>query len=160
MNLPLKLPDPVAYAVLLTAQTAAASILFSMVFPIFHRVVTHLGERQLLDFSDQVPIVVTAALLHCCYWARLKWVPVTPPFHSSFVAHLCFFASRVGLFFGGAFFSAIFFRHLPELDAFPSFGQAVIKFLYVAWTLFGLFCYSLELDRLGKAIEEPFQSTD
>jgi hypothetical protein len=102
-----------------------------------------------------LPLVASAALLHCCYWSRLKWVPVTPPFHSSFVAHLLFFASRVCFFFGGALFSAIFFRHIPELDAFQPFGEAVVKILYVAGTLFGLFCYSLELDRLGKAIEEP-----
>ena len=81
-------------------------------------------------------------------------MPVTPPFHSVFVAHLLFFASRVSFFFGGALFSAIFFRHLPELDVFPPLGQAVVKLLYVAGVLFGLFCYSLELDRLGKAIED------
>ena len=154
MNVLLRLPDGVAYAVLLTAQTAAATFLFWMVFPIFHSIVTHLGERQVLDFSEQIAIVAGAALLHCCYWTRLKWVPVTPPFHSSFVAHLCFFASRISFFFGSALFSIIFFRHLPELDALPTFGQAVVKTLYIAGTLFGLFCYSLELDRLGKAIEE------
>ncbi|WP_261322838.1 hypothetical protein [Rhizobium leguminosarum] len=121
--------------------------------PIFHGLVTNLGERQTLDLSDQVGIVVSAALLHCCYWTRLKWVPVTRPFHSVFVAHLLFFASRVSFFFGGALFSAIFFRHLPELDAFPPFAQAFVKSVYVAATLFGLFCYSLELDRFGKAIE-------
>ncbi|MBY5817678.1 hypothetical protein HFN60_18845 [Rhizobium leguminosarum] len=118
---------------LLAAQTAAALILFWIVFPIFHGLVTNLGERQALDLSDQVGIVASAALLHCCYWTRLKWVPVTPPFHSVFVAHLLF-ASRVSFFFGGALFSAIFFRHLPELDAFPPLAQA--------------------FDRFGKAIED------
>jgi hypothetical protein len=142
------------YAVLLAAQTVAASIVFWMVFPIFYSLVTHLGERQKLDFSEQVAIVGSAAVLHCFYWSRLKWVPVVPPFHSVFVAHLLFFASRVSFFFGGAFFSTIFFRHLPELDVFPPFGQALVKVLYVAAVLFGLFCYSLELDRLGKSVEE------
>jgi hypothetical protein len=142
------------YTVLLAAQTAAAAILFWMVFPIFYSLVTHLGERQTLDFSRQVAIVGSAALLHCFYWTRLRWVTVAPPFHSVFVAHLLFFASRVSFFFGGALFSAIFFRHLPELDVFPPLGQAVVKTLYVAGVLFGLFCYSLELDRLGKAVEE------
>jgi hypothetical protein len=149
-----RLPGGIAYAVLLTGQTAAASFLFWMVFPIFHSLVTHLGERQVLDFSEQIAIVAGAALLHCCYWTRLKWVPITAPFHSGFVAHLCFFASRVSFFFAGALFSAIFFRHLPELDALPTFGQAAVKTLYIAGILFGLFCYSLELDRLGKAIDE------
>lgn len=145
---------PWIYTGLLAAQTAAASVLFWMVFPIFHGLVTHLGERQMLDLSDQIAIIASAGLLHGCYWTRLRWIPVTSPFHSVFVAHLLFFASRVSFFFGGALFSAIFFRHLPELDVFPPFAQAFVKILYVAVTLFGLFCYSLELDRLGKVIEE------
>ncbi|MGZ2383955.1 hypothetical protein [Rhizobium leguminosarum] len=99
-------------------------------------------------------VVVSAALLHCFYWIRLKWVPVTSPFHNVFVAHLLFFASRVSFFFGGALFSAIFFRHLPELDALPPFAQACVKSVYVAATLFGLFCYSLELARFGQAVED------
>ncbi|MGX9992586.1 hypothetical protein ACS4RR_026210 (plasmid) [Rhizobium sp. Z1P35] len=146
--------EPWIYVGLLAAQTAAALILFWIVFPIFHGLVTNLGERQALDLSDQVGIVASAALLHCCYWTRLKWVPVTSPFHSVFVAHLLFFASRVSFFFGGALFSAIFFRHLPELDAFPPLAQAFVKSLYFAATLFGLFCYSLELDRFGRAVED------
>lgn len=62
------------YASLLAAQSAAALILFWMVFPIFYSLVTHLGERQMLDLSGQVAIVASAALLHGCYWTRLKWV--------------------------------------------------------------------------------------
>src|SRR5688572_10738522 len=47
-----ELSAPWVYAVLLAAQTAAAFILFWMVFPIFHSLVTHLGERQTLDVSE------------------------------------------------------------------------------------------------------------
>ncbi|MCW1411895.1 hypothetical protein OLZ32_27125 [Rhizobium sp. 1AS11] len=144
---------PWIYLGLLAAQTAAALTLFWIVFPIFHGLITHLGSAM-LALSDQGGIVASAALLHCCYWTRLKWVPVTRPFHSVFVAHLLFFASRVSFFFGGALFSAIFFRHLPELDAFPPLAQTFVKSLYVTATLFGLFCSLLELDRVGKAMED------
>ncbi|NKM85370.1 hypothetical protein GFL54_13930 [Rhizobium laguerreae] len=41
---------------LLAAQTTAALTLFWIVFPIFRGLVTHLGERQMLDLSDQVGI--------------------------------------------------------------------------------------------------------
>ena len=155
----MRIPNGIAYAVLLAAQTASASFLFVMVFPIFHQMVTHLGERLALDFSQQMSIIVVAGLLHCFYWSRLKWVQVTPPFHSDFVAHVCFFAARVSFFFAGALFSAIFFRHLPELDDLPTFGQIAVKATYVVGSLFGVFCYSLELDRLGKAIEESPQKS-
>jgi hypothetical protein len=71
------------------------------------------------------------------------------------VVHLVLFASRVSFFFGGAFFSAVFFDHLPELEVLPPLGQIIIKALYLAVVLFGLFCYSLELKRLGNAITNP-----
>jgi uncharacterized membrane protein YhhN len=64
------------------------------------------------------------------------------------------FASRASFFFGGALFSAIFFRHIPQLDALPPLGQAIAKTLGVAALLFALFCYSLELERLGRSMEE------
>lgn len=149
-----RVPTLWIYVGFLATQTAAASVLFWIIFPIFHGFITHPGERQALNLSDQVGIVASAALLHCCYWTRLKRVPVTPPFQSVFVAHLFFFASRVSFFFGGALFSAIFFRHLPQLDAFPPIAQTLVKSLYLAGALFGLFCYSLELDRFGKAVED------
>jgi uncharacterized membrane protein YhhN len=76
-----------------------------------------------------------------------------------FIAHPVFFAARVSFLFGGAFFSAISFRHLPELGSLPPFGEALIRAVSIVAILFGLFCYSLELDRLGKAIEEPAPTT-
>ncbi|WP_426129492.1 hypothetical protein [Pararhizobium sp. PWRC1-1] len=148
-----------AYATLLAGQTAAASALFVIVFPLFRQVVTHLGERQELDFSQQVLIIIFASVLHGLYWVRFKWVAVVAPFHNIFAAHLCSFASRVSFFFGGALFSVLFFRHLPEIDALMPVGQTFIRTVYVLMVLFGLFCYSQELDRLAKAIEDPTSST-
>ncbi|WP_426240281.1 hypothetical protein [Pararhizobium sp. DWP1-1-3] len=144
-----------AYATLLAGQTAAAAALFVIVFPLFRQIVTHLGERQELSLSQQALIMTIAAVLHVLYWARLKWVAVVAPFHNVFAAHLCSFASRVSFFFGGALFSALFFRHLPEIDALLPVGQTLIRTVYVLVVLFGLFCYSQELDRLAKALEDP-----
>jgi hypothetical protein len=55
------------------------------------------------------------------------WVAVAAPFQNRFVVHLVLFASRVSFFFGGAFFSAVFFDHLPELEVLPPLGRIVIK---------------------------------
>lgn len=141
------------YAVLLAGQTIAAAALFMRVFPIFQNVLTHLGERQTLDAADQISITAVAVILHCCYWIRLRWVKVIAPFKGALISHLCMFVGRLSFLFGGALFSAVFFRHVPELDVLPTFGQSAVKLSYIALILFGLFCYSLELDRLGKAFE-------
>ncbi|WP_276122077.1 hypothetical protein [Pararhizobium qamdonense] len=152
-------PSGLAYAGLVIGQTVAAMALFWIVFPLFHQIITHLGEQQELRLSQQIAIICSAALLHACYWTRLNLVPVVAPFHNVFVAHVCSFASRVSFFFGGALFSALFFRHVPELDALPSFERIALGAFEILLVLFALFCYSQELERLAKAIEEPRDPT-
>ncbi|MBY3027084.1 hypothetical protein [Rhizobium leguminosarum] len=141
------------YALLLAGQTVAASVLLLILFPIFQSVVTHLGKQQSISATDQVSITAVAVVLHCCYWTRLATVSVTVPFKNTLMSHLCIFVGRLSFLFGGALFSAIFFRHVPELDVLPTIGQSAVRVSYTALTLFGLFCYSLELDRLGRAFE-------
>jgi hypothetical protein len=48
-----------------------------------------------------------------------------------------------------------FLQAPPELNVFPPFGQIAIKALFLAAVLLGLFCYSLELERLGRAFDDP-----
>jgi hypothetical protein len=143
------------YGLLLAAQTAAASALFWIVFPWFRQVITHIGEQHQLKLSQHIAIMTFAALLHGFYWTRLRWVSVIVPFQNVFLAHLCAFWSRVSFFFGGALFSTLFFRHLPELEALPSLGRSALGVLEITTVLFALFCYSQELDRLARALEKP-----
>lgn len=144
----------IAYALLLSGQTIAASALFWILFPVFHQIVTNLGERQEMSSSQQAAALGSAAFLHLCYWVRLRWVPVVAPFHSVFFGHVCAFASRVSFFFGGALFSVLFFRHVPSLETLPPFSVTIWSAVEVGVMLFGLYCYSRELDRLAIAIED------
>ncbi len=76
------------------------------------------------------------------------------PVRNAFIGHLLLFAARASFFFGSALFSAIFFRHLPQLDALPPLGQGVAKAVVFMTVLFSLFCYSLEVERLGREVEQ------
>ena len=113
-----------------------------------------LGERLEVSTSVEAQIILGTLVLHFAYWARYRWIAVWAPLHSAFIGHAVQFAGRTSFFFGGALFSALFFRHVPELTTFPTIAEALTKVLVVIWVLFALFCYSLELDRLGKAIED------
>ncbi|OOG67796.1 hypothetical protein B0E45_20525 [Sinorhizobium sp. A49] len=144
----------VVYFTLLLVQTGAASVLFWMIFPLFQKLVMRSGEAQELDIFVVIGVVSAATVMQMCYWARYRYVAVWRPFHSCFVGHLLMFASRASFFFGGALFSVIFFRHVPQLEVLPPLGQGIAKTLGVMAVLFALFCYSLELERLGKVIEE------
>jgi hypothetical protein len=143
----------VLYVCLLAVQTTAASSLFWIVFPLFRQMIERPGEPQELKLIVDIEIMLGALLLHGAYFARYRWIAVRAPFHSALVGHLVQFAGRTSFFFGGALFSALFFRHLPELDRLPAIEQALPRGVLVLWVLFALFCYSLELDRLGRAIE-------
>jgi hypothetical protein len=142
-----------AYAALLIGQTLSAAAMFQIVFPVFHQIITHLGERQTLVYTQHIATMSCAMLLHACYWTRLKWVRVVVPYQNILLSHLCAFFSRVSFFFGGALFSALFFRHLPELEDIPPVMQIVSGTGEVFMILFALFCYSLELDRLSRALD-------
>jgi hypothetical protein len=143
------------YALLLCTQTAAATFLFWLVFPLFRQMILRLGEPQDIGMGVEIGILAGTTLLYAAYWARYRWVLIRAPFQSALIGHLVQFASRISFFFGGALFSALFFRHLPELSVLPTLGDLGRRAVIVLGVLFALFCYSLELDRLGKAIEEP-----
>ncbi|MFO1210714.1 MAG: hypothetical protein U1E40_16110 [Amaricoccus sp.] len=142
------------YGLLLAAETAAASVIFWTSFPMFSRIMQHSGEPQVLGAGTFVPVLAAAALLQACYWARYRRVAVRTPVHSVALGHLLVFASRVSFFFGSALFSLVFFRHVPQLAVLPPTGQGVVKAAGILAVLFSLFCYSLEIERLGKAMEE------
>lgn len=143
-----------AYFGLLAFQTAAAFCLLWVSLPIFHRLISRLGQAQELEPWRLAIIACSVVVLQSCYWVRLQCVPIHVPFHNILVGHLLLFSSRASFFFGGAFFSVVFFRHVPELSALPPFGQGGTRVLAIITILFSLFCYSLELERLGKAVEE------
>lgn len=148
----------ICYVALLVVQTAAATYLFWVVFPLFRQMLLRLGEPQEMGLLVDAKIMAGAFVLHCAYYARYNWIDVWAPFQSAFVGHVVQFAGRTSFVFGGALFSALFFRHLPALDRLPSIEQALPRGLLVIWVLFALFCYSLELDRLGRAFETARES--
>ena len=142
------------YLSLLGIQSAAATALLWTVFPIFQQIMTRPGEPGLLDAATATSAIAAVVVMQVCYWTRYHHVPLWVPVHSTAAGHVLMFASRASFFFGGALFTAIFFRHAPQLYALPPLGQSIAKAIGIMALLFALFCYSLELERLGRAIEE------
>jgi hypothetical protein len=149
-----KQPKSTAYMALLVIQTIAVGWLFWLIIPIFGDLVRGIGIPYNSDLWDEASVAGVVIVLQSCYWRRYYCIPVYAPTHNVVVGHFLKFASRASFFFGGALFSAIFFRHIPELDALPPLGQTLARLTLVMGLLFALFCYSLELDRLGAAIED------
>jgi hypothetical protein len=68
------------------------------------------------------------------------------------LSHLLLFLGRLGFIFGGSLFAVVFFRHLPELDQSIDTLLMARRGLLLLGSLFALFCFTLELERLGHAI--------
>ena len=144
-----------AYLALLGGETLAASAIFWTVFPLFQRLAIRSGQPQQPGIALEATVIAAALLLQGCYWTRYRLVPVWAPLRSPLLGHLLLFAGRASFFFASALFSVVFFRHVPQLSALPPLGTGVAKAAAFLFVLFALFCYALEIERLGRAIEGP-----
>jgi hypothetical protein len=101
---------------------------------------------------DGLGIIAILCVMQFAYWYR--YLRVAIPFRGPnlFFSHVFLFLGRLSFIFGSALFSIVLFRHLPELswdiDIFL-FGRRAIVLIV---SLFALFCFSLELERLGVAL--------
>lgn len=74
--------------------------------------------------------------LQALYRYRVKNIDI-PEWRSTVFGHLLGFASRLSFIFGGALFSVLFLRHVPELN---SSEGAIILLPRAAMLLASLFC--------------------
>lgn len=141
------------YALLLTAQTACAVVMLVNIHASFRILIENLGSPNASTPASVLQLGIAAVLGQACYWYRLRKVPVPADYRNIALGHLLAFASRLGFIWGGALFSVYFLRHAPALALGP---------LDIAWRgalliviLFALYCYTLELERLGSALQVP-----
>ncbi|HEY5795723.1 MAG TPA: hypothetical protein VIU82_11970 [Bosea sp. (in: a-proteobacteria)] len=141
------------YALLLCAQTACAAVMLANIHAGFRILIENIGTPNAPAPAGVLVLLIAAALGQACYWYRLRNVPVPTSYRNIALGHLMAFASRLGFIFGGSLFSVYFLRHAPEMALGP---------LDIAWRgalliaiLFSLYCYTLELERLGGALQLP-----
>lgn len=137
------------HCALLGVQILAVAALYAVAVPIFVDLVSHLGTAVDLAAASVLAIIGFALIQQACYWARRRIGPIQWPLRSVVLSHLFRFLGRISFFFGGALFSSIFYRHIPELEMLPPSGQIAGKMILVLAVLFCLFCFSLELERVG-----------
>ncbi|WP_439496736.1 hypothetical protein [Bosea sp. (in: a-proteobacteria)] len=140
------------YLILLLAQTICAAIILYHIQSAFRVLLDSIGRPNSASLSNVIQLACAALAGQACYWWRLRKVAVPNSYRNVFLGHLLAFASRIGFIFGGALFSLYFLRHVPALD---------LGYLDLSWRgalliaiLFALYCYLLELERLGNAFQE------
>ena len=152
-------PKPgLVYLFLFTLQLTGALFIVLTGLPEFKQLVAHPGEQLPYTPYHNPATIFMVIAMQAAYWYRLHNVPIPSQRSNTILSHLFLFLGRLTFIFGGSLFAVVFFRHLPEIDQ----GDADIwlmlrRGLQLVASLFALFCATLELERLGRALETSQQ---
>jgi len=136
------------YFLLFAMQTIGAVILFRYAVPLFRQVLldpgSHVPRTQNLVWS-----LSAIALMQTGYWIRHRLRPPLPQLRNAFVGHIILFIARMSFVLATSIFGFVFIVRRPELFVPTS------RYVVLIVGLFALFCYTQELDRLGRALIGP-----
>ena len=91
---------------------------------------------------------IGVTVIQVSYWIRLQCFP-PPRFKRRLIlGHAIQFLGRLSFVFIGGMFGVVFFTRFQQLEF------SVWKASVLLAVLFSMFCYALDLDRLGKAFSE------
>jgi hypothetical protein len=144
----------VVYLLLMTVQFVGTNLIVWHELPIFRQLLLHPGEVVAEPYDPWLMTMAIAAA-QCAYWYRLYKVPI--PFKSPNVIanHVLLLWGRLNFIFGGALFSVVVFRHLPEFDLAANFWLAMTRAPIFVLSLFAIFCFTLELERVATVLSPP-----
>jgi hypothetical protein len=146
------------YLFLLLIQLTGALFIILAGLPEFRYLVAHPGEQlQYAPYDNPAsPVIIIA--MQAAYWYRLQCVQLPSQTSNTILSHLFLFLGRLTFIFGGSLFAVVFFRHLPEIDQGVDTWLMARRGLILVASLFALFCVTLELERLGRALGSSRQN--
>ena len=145
------------YLLLLTVQIAGALFIVWRELPDFRQLALNPGTQLPYMRTDDFATFGTVIAMQVAYWYRLHSVPIPFKGPNTIISHVLLFLGRLSFIFGGSLFAIVFFRHLPELEAHADIWLMTRRGLMLVGFLFSLFCATLELERLGHAVESSQQ---
>lgn len=143
-----------SYLTCLALQTAAAFALLAAVRRAFRIVIDNPGVLHPLPPVELALLVAAICAFQAAYWYRLARIKI-PNWRSIVLGHLLGFVSRLSFIFGAALFSLFFLRHAPELNSSEGALTLIPRIAILLATLFCLYCFALELERLGNQLQSP-----
>jgi hypothetical protein len=144
------------YWILFLGQAVGDGTILSHLIPLFRRLVAS-GVLDKASPKILILAVLGVTLIQVCYWLDQYWFATLRLNYNPLLGHLVLFLSRLNFIFAAGVFSAVYLVRFNELDI--SFWG----FVLLSTVLFSIFCYTLELERLGRAFverRETFRSQD
>jgi hypothetical protein len=136
------------YWILFLGQTIGDATILAHLIPLYRQFITS-GLAERTPTSILVFATLGVILTQVCYWLGQLWFATLSLGHHRLLGHVILFLSRLNFIFAAAVFSAVYLVRFNQVDI--SFGGFVI----LATVLFSIFCYTLELERIGRALVEP-----
>ena len=135
------------YWILFLGQTIGDATILSHIIPLSRRLVT----SGLYEKAPQKILVFGAlgvTIIQVCYWLDQYWFATLRLRYNALLGHITLFLSRLNFIFASAVFSAVYIVRFKELEI------SIWRFVLLSTVLFSIFCYTLELERLGRALLE------
>jgi hypothetical protein len=132
------------YPLLLAFQTSGVIVMYWERLPVLRQLI----QDGAVFAIPETPVwsLVAVALIQVGYWVGYRLRPTQPTYVNPLLGHFVLFVARLVFLLGSAAFSLLFIVNTPS-DAIP-----VFRYLLLLTMLFSLFCYTLELERLGKSL--------
>ena len=138
--------DGLRYLFLFAMQTTGAAILFWYTIPLFRQVLLdpggHVARTENLIWS-----LSAITLMQASYWIRHRLrLPLPRLLRNALVGYAVLFVARMSFVLATAVFGFVFIVRRPEFQIPAS------RYLVLIIGLFALFCYTQELEQLGRAM--------
>ena len=135
------------YWILFLGQTIGDTTILSRLIPLFRQLVTS-GLHEKTPPKIQIFATLGVIIIQVGYWLAQCWFTTLRLGHNSLLGHVILFLSRLNFIFAAAVFSAVYLVRFNELEI------SLWGFVLLSGVLFSIFCYTLELERLGRALVE------
>ena len=131
--------------ILFLGQTIGDATILSQLIPLLRELITSgFGEKTLPEIN--VLAVLAVIIIQVCYWLDQHWFATLRLRYIPVLGNVIMFLARLNFIFAGATFSAVYLVRFKEVQMSP------LGFVLLSAVLFSMFCYTLELERLGGAL--------
>jgi hypothetical protein len=135
------------YPALFGVQTIGAFILFWNAVPLYRQILvdpaSHEAGTEHLTWA-----LSSIGLMQFAYWICYRIRPPLPQFTNALLGHVTLFLTRMSFVFATSIFGFLFITQRP------GFHIPTSRYVITLLGLFALYCYVLEVERLGRAFLE------
>ena len=135
------------FAALIAAEAVGAAIILWQGLPIYHYLLDRGPERR-SDLIMRLLAIAGITIIQVAYWTAWRWFRRVELPSQVVLGHVLQFVARLNFVFVSGMFAAAYLIRSADMEFRPS------RFLLLTSALFSMFCFTLELERLGRAFVE------